>query len=750
MKRILSTITVGLAVSAGALVPLALSAPAHADVAAKGGDYIPVAPRQMLLDTRSAIGAPKAQVGADKTLTVNVLGAAGVPTTGVRAVELDVTALNPATSTYIMVFASDAAQPGSSNFNAPAGGGSVSSSVLVPVGADGKIKFYNHAGSIDLAAAVEGYLTSGTAATGTGGYVPVTPARVISTTTGVGVAKAQIGAGKTVTATITGAGIPAGTTVVYGTMQVDGTATGGITTGTSGGAAETHGVMAYHNGQTTSGVALTLSSAGKLTIANTGSAAINLYFDVQAYIANDAHSGAGYRSSVTTSIASAVSVASGGNLDLQVGGRGGIPTTGAAAALVEFSAKSTATGYLRAYPVENSSPGGVSMLAFDTSYRSDESVIALGASGIIRIHNYGSAAMTFYLQIKGWFDLGQNHVVNIVQHAAPALLQSISGGSIDAAYVSSGGALFHGTAAADGIGSVQWAPVPSNLEAFTGQPAIAYLGNQTIQVSVLHANNGEVWTFNEPVGAANWTPSYVHTGGVMAAPPASANLPDGTVMTFGIDGAGALWGMSSVKGYWTLLSAGAGLQGTPTVVTISTGVQVVADTTAGTVATASYVSGALSSWTDLGGVGVTDKTAAVVNNGPRVRVIARQSDGTIISKLQSLDGSFPSAWTQAGSSPVASVLIGAPTAGIDSGPGLTPGTGKAFILARAQDDTLWRIDETGEATGAWAEWHQVATSAATDAVATPFSGDANNHHWLALFLNPDNTPQVVTSDTSAG
>ena len=149
----------------------------------------------------------------------------------------------------------------------------------------------------------------------------------------------------------------------------------------------------------------------------------------------------------------------------------------------------------------------------------------------------------------------------------------------------------------------------------------------------------------------------------------------------------------------------------------------------------------------VGGVGVSDKTAAVVNNGPRVRVVARQSDGSIVSKLQGLDGVFPATWTRAGSPGVAPAFVGGPAVGIDLGSGTNPGTGKAFLLARgAADGYLYQVDETGVANGIWGEWYLVAGQSAaadTDATVTPFGGSGNNFHWIASYLDVNGAPRLI-------
>lgn len=731
------------------LVPFAIAAPAHADVAAKGGDFVSVSPRQAMLNTKNGVGAPVAKLTAGKTITVQAAGVAGVPSTGVRAVLLDLTALSPSTTTSFKVYPSGATAPGTTVLTS-ATGVSESTSVVAELGADGKVNFYNSAGTVDLEAAVEGYFTAGTASSGPGGFVPVATTRILSTSTGAGgVPVATVAVGKTVTPQLTGGVIPAGAYAVYGTIRVgSATAAGGLKVDPPG-VSDSSTVMYYGVSTTTSGAMLRLSSAGQATFTNSSGSSVNLWFDVQGYIAPDTAHGYGYRPAPSVSVVASVSVAAGANYDFQVAGRGGIPTRGAAAAVLSLSGRaSTASGYLNAYPADGSAPPSVAMLSWNASQtRTVESFVRLGATGRVRLHNYGTAAVTVSVVARGWFDTGEAHDVALEQGAATSVLQAVSGGFVDAGYVNAGGSLFHGVATADSLDQAQWSVVPSNLEAFTGQPSIVRLPNANLLVSVLHANNGEVWSFQVPAGQTSWAPSFTRTAGIMASAPVSANLPDGNVLTFAVDSDGALWVLpASGATYWQHLGA-ANLVGSPTVVTTSTGVQVVARTTSGTVTTSSYVDGVLSAWTDLGGSGVTDDAAAVVNNGPRVRVVARQSDGSIASKLQNLNGSWPASWTRVGTPGVSPTFIGGPAVGIDLGSGTDPGTGKAFVLARgAADGYLYQVDEAGVATGTWGEWYLVSgqtAAAGTDATVTSFGGSGNNFHWIGSYRDINGSPKLI-------
>ncbi|MFI8963831.1 hypothetical protein ACIGO8_17155 [Streptomyces sp. NPDC053493] len=166
-----------------------------------GATYQPVTPTR-LMDTRSGLGVRKGQVGAAGTVSLQVTGQGGVPAAGVTGVVLNVTATAPTAASFVSVYPSGTARTSASNLNFTAGQ-TIPNLVVVPVGADGKVTFYNHNGGVDLLADVAGYFTTD----GTGSaYKAVTPTRLMDTRTGLGVAKAKVGAGQTITLQVAGQG----------------------------------------------------------------------------------------------------------------------------------------------------------------------------------------------------------------------------------------------------------------------------------------------------------------------------------------------------------------------------------------------------------------------------------------------------------------------------------------------------------------------------------------------------------------
>ena len=119
------------------------------------GNFFPLGPTR-ILDTRAGTGVPKGKLGAKQSLSLQVAGAAWVPTSGVSAVVLNVTATNPTSASYLTVYPSGSAVPTASYLNFTTGW-TGANSVTVPLGANGKIDIYNAGGSVDVIADVLGF-----------------------------------------------------------------------------------------------------------------------------------------------------------------------------------------------------------------------------------------------------------------------------------------------------------------------------------------------------------------------------------------------------------------------------------------------------------------------------------------------------------------------------------------------------------------------------------------------------------------
>ena len=107
------------------------------------GTFYGMSPSRFL-DTRTM--GTKAPLGSASTTSVQITGRSGIPVTGVSAVVLNLTAVTTTASGYFTVYPSDRSRPTASSVNFPQGW-TGANMVTVPVGADGRVKLYNHAGT---------------------------------------------------------------------------------------------------------------------------------------------------------------------------------------------------------------------------------------------------------------------------------------------------------------------------------------------------------------------------------------------------------------------------------------------------------------------------------------------------------------------------------------------------------------------------------------------------------------------------
>lgn len=181
-----------------------------AAAAATAGRFIAVDPNRVL-DTRIALGVTTTTpVPPGGAIDIQVTGTPGVPSAGISAVVLNLTATGATGAGYVTVWPTGQAQPSTSNINLARSQQTIANQVIVPIGAGGKVSIFTQSGS-HLLADVAGYFTDSTAPlSSTGLFIPVTPTRLLDTRSAIGVATTTIAAGgQTVeTAVIGRGGIP--------------------------------------------------------------------------------------------------------------------------------------------------------------------------------------------------------------------------------------------------------------------------------------------------------------------------------------------------------------------------------------------------------------------------------------------------------------------------------------------------------------------------------------------------------------
>jgi hypothetical protein len=97
----------------------------------------------------------RGRAGAGRSVTLII---PGLPA-GTTAVALNVTAVNPTATGYLTVYPGGEVQQGTTNLSFTRGQ-TISTIVVVAVGPDGKVTFYNSAGSVDILADLTGYFTT--------------------------------------------------------------------------------------------------------------------------------------------------------------------------------------------------------------------------------------------------------------------------------------------------------------------------------------------------------------------------------------------------------------------------------------------------------------------------------------------------------------------------------------------------------------------------------------------------------------
>ncbi|MCL4434228.1 MAG: IPT/TIG domain-containing protein [Actinobacteria bacterium] len=240
-------------------------------------------------------------LGAGKTENVTVTGVGPVPSSGVSAVVLNLTAVNTSSSGYFTAYPAGASKATVSTVNWIAGQ-TVPNRVIVEVGANGAITLYNNSGTANFIVDVSGYYTDGSSTSQTGSlFNPVTPARIVDTRCSVSSAPSfcasenlpsanatlgAVSAGKSITAQVTGIdSIPSSATAFVGNVTATGGTGGGYLTVYSGSTAPTTSDVNFGVGTTSANMVIGgLTSSGTVNIANGGgSGSVNVLVDVSGW-----------------------------------------------------------------------------------------------------------------------------------------------------------------------------------------------------------------------------------------------------------------------------------------------------------------------------------------------------------------------------------------------------------------------------------------------------------------------------------
>ncbi|APU40738.1 hypothetical protein [Streptomyces sp. TN58] len=366
--------------------------------------FVPHGPARFL-DTRDGTGAAKQRVGPGGVVTLQVAGVKGIPATGVTAVVMNVTAVQPTEAGHVMVYPNGQPRPSVSNLNfAP---GQIVPNLVTVAVVNGKVDLRNNSGSVDLIADVTGYYTD---KAGAGSALnPLTPARFLDTRDGTGAKKERVGPGGVVTLQVAGVkGVPATgvTAVVMNVTAVQPTEAGHVTVYPNGQAAPGVSNLNFTPGQIVPNLVTVPVVNGKVDLRN-NSGSVDLIADVTGYYAA---TGSAFSAGAPVRLldtrdgtgARAGAVGGGSIVSLQVAGVEGVPLTGVTAVVLNVTVTGpTDAGHLIVHPHGTGRPG-VSNLNYTAGQTVSNLVVVPVVDGRVTFFN-NSGSVHVIADLNGWF-----------------------------------------------------------------------------------------------------------------------------------------------------------------------------------------------------------------------------------------------------------------------------------------------------------------------------------------------------------
>lgn len=326
-------------------------------------------PPARVLDTRDGTGGTTGPVRPGQTVTLQVTGRQGVAPSGVSAVVLNVTAEYPTDQGFVTVYPTGYVRPLASNLNLTPGA-TRANLVVAKVGANGSVNLFNNSGSVSLIADVSGWFdTGGPTATG-GRFITNNPTRVLDTRFGIGGVPPRVPAGGTVNVDPRSAcNLPPDKVraIVANVTAVDPTNGTFITVWPNGTPRPLASSLNLEPGVPVPNLVIVpVGTDGRVALYNLNGT-IDLVMDVAGCIDDATTAGTAGRFVPTEPArvldtrfgvgAPTAKLRSGQTLPLQVGGRGGVPATGAAAVVLNLiGVGPNSLGHITMWPSGSSQP----------------------------------------------------------------------------------------------------------------------------------------------------------------------------------------------------------------------------------------------------------------------------------------------------------------------------------------------------------------------------------------------------------
>ncbi|MGW0993219.1 tachylectin-related carbohydrate-binding protein [Streptomyces sp. NPDC002520] len=337
--------------------------------------------------------------------------------------------------------------------------------------------------------------------------------------------------------------------------------------------------------------------------------------------------------------------------------------------------------------------------------------------------------------------IGTNHTpaatpVPLESYTPNAVMQA-SDGKLELAYTDNIGRLVHGRTDPADINGAQWTVI-SGQEAFSGTPSLSEHTDGRVVVTA-HNTSGSIWQRNQTAkGAVDWG-DWIDLAGAMGRHAVTGKTPTGLMTQFALDADGKPWYRIQQRANvdfmgWTQL-AGTGFAGPLKAVTVRDGIQLFGKDASGRLSTALFKEdGTLSAWTSVGNPAITGTPSVVVYPGYRMRVFATDTNGSVVTAGQSVEGGAYGTWDS-----VSGVTAqGSPSAVI------SPLTGLTEVVVRGSDGLVYNTGETTQGSGQWRNWKQETyegDAAATEPTAFTYT-NPTGPTWAFTFRTADNQTRI--------
>ena len=384
--------------------------------AAPSGGVTPLVPARVL-DTRPGQKTIDGQFqgqgarSAGSVLELQVTGRGGVPAAGIDAVMLNVTAVAPAARGYLTVFPCGSAQPNASNVNYVPGD-VVPNMVFAKVGTGGKVCIYTRS-TTGVLVDVSGYVEAG------GSLGPVVPARVLDTRPGQKTIDGQFqgqgarSAGSVLELQVTGrGGVPAAgiDAVMLNVTAVAPAARGYLTVFPCGSAQPNASNVNYVPGDVVPNMVFAkVGTGGKVCIYTRSTTGVLV--DVSGYVEAGGSLGPVVPARVLDTRPGQKTIdgqfqgqgarSAGSVLELQVTGRGGVPSAGIDAVMLNVTAVAPAArGYLTVFPCGSAQPNASNVNYVPGDVVPNMVFAKVGTGGKVCIYTRSTTGIL--VDVSGW------------------------------------------------------------------------------------------------------------------------------------------------------------------------------------------------------------------------------------------------------------------------------------------------------------------------------------------------------------